>query len=360
MSVVFSGTNQGRFTSTGIPAIIQLRSDVDWIKVYNLSVLAAGGANTGAVFYWQRGFGQGTGIISIKTVGTNALQIAEIAAPAGFYLIDSSVNLPGALTAVTAINGNGGTQGNPLLTTGNTNDMRVLADDTPVGVVRLYNIAGGLQLGGVDFSVGRVVNNVSYDLLYAPAIVNAVGPGTYRMIPYNPLYYPRNRFIGKIAIATTGTAAAGNPAMAANQALVTLTVTHGFTVGQRVRFVIPSVTNLAFGMTELNGVSATIIAINDTDAMGLTNTIRVNVDVSAFAAFVWPLTADTPFTFAQVVPVGEDTAAALSAGVDILGDSTVNTGYMGIQLQAGTLSPAGVADDVIYWVAGKSFDVNNI
>lgn len=360
MSVLFSGTNQGRFTSTGAPQIIQLRSDLDWMWVKNETVSYAAGANTGAEFYWQRGMAQGQGTIYVKTLATNALQVGQIAAASGFYLVDSSVNLPSASHAITSITGNGGTHGQPLVLTGDTAALRVLASDVPVGVVRIFNTAGGLQLSGVDFSVGRVVNNVSFDLLYAPVIVNAAGPGTYRVIPYDPIFYPRRRFIASIAVATTGTAAAGNPAMQANQALVTTTVTHQYVVGQSVRFIIPTVTALAFGMTQLDGVEATIIAVGDTNALGLTNTFRVNVDVSGFTAFAWPLTASGGrFTFAQVVPVGEDTALALQANANILSDSTTNTAYLGIQLQAGTLSPAGVANDVIYWVAGKSFNVDN-
>ena len=355
MSVVFSGTNQGRFTSTGAAQVIQLRSDVDWMWVKNFTTIAAA---AGREYYWQRGMAQGRGVLYTAGVPT------QIAAAAGFYLIDSSVNIPGASTAVTSITGNGGTAGQPLVLTGNTNALPVVAANTAVGVVRLFSVAGALQFSGIDFSVGRVVNNVSFDLLYAPVIVNAAGPGTYRVIPFDPIYYPRRRYIGSIVpalpLAGAMAVAAGNPAFAANQALVSLTVTHGYTVGQKVRFIVPRVTATTFGMTELNGLEGTIIAVGDTDVLGLTNTIRVDVDVSAFTAFAWPLTASGgAFTPAQVVPLGEDTAEALLRNVNILGDSTVNTAYLGIQLQAGANSPAGVANDVVYWVAGKSFSVDN-
>jgi hypothetical protein len=191
------------------------------------------------------------------------------------------------------------------------------------------------------------------------SIVNAAGPGTYRVIPFDPYFYPPIRIITKIAVATTGTAAAGNPAMSADQALVTLSVTQNYTVGQEIRFIIPTVTAAAFGMTELNGVEATIIAIGDTDSDGATNTIRVAVDVSGFTAFAYPVTADPRTTPAQVVPIGENTAVALQYGQNILADATVNTAYIGILLQAGVTSPAGSEGDVIYWVAGKSFSVDN-
>lgn len=363
MSVVFTGTNQGRFTSTGAAQIIQLRSDLDYMWVKNQTVSYAAGGGTGAEFYWQRGMAQGRGTIYTKTAATNALAVAQIAAASGFYLIDSTVNIPGASTALTGITANGGGFGSPQVLTGNTNGLPVTAvvgANNPAGIIRIFRTVGALQLAGLDFSVANVVANTSMDLIYMDAIVAAnPGAGTYRVIPFDPYFYPRIRYITKIAVATTGTAAAGNPALQADQALVTLSVTHGYTVGQSVRFIVPTVTAAAYGMTELNEVEATIIAVGDADGDGATNTIRVNVDVSGFTAFAFPLTTAPGFTPAQVIPVGEDTAAALLANVNILGDSTVNTGYIGIQLQAGTASPAGVSGDVIYWVAGKSFNVDN-
>jgi hypothetical protein len=133
-----------------------------------------------------------------------------------------------------------------------------------------------------------------------------------------------------------------------------------FTVGQSVRLIVPTVTASTYGMTQLNGVQATIVAINQADADGETNTITIDQDTTGFTAFAFPLTTSPGFTPAQVVPIGENTAEALTLGANILGDSTVNTGYFGLQLVAGAASPAGSNADVIYWVAGKSFSVNNL
>ena len=108
MSVVFTGTNQGRFTSNGSAKILQIRSDLDWMWVYNQTVQYAAGAGTGAEFYWQRGMTQGRGTIYTKTAVTNALAVSQIAANSGFYLVDSSLNIPGPSTALTGI-----TNGNP-------------------------------------------------------------------------------------------------------------------------------------------------------------------------------------------------------------------------------------------------------
>jgi hypothetical protein len=163
--------------------------------------------------------------------------------------------------------------------------------------------------------------------------------GSWMLIKYDPIFYPRRRFITKITQASL--------------AVVTLSVTHGYKVGQLVRMVVPD----AFGMTQMNGLQATIVAVNTTTTSG--NTITLDIDSSSFSAFAFPVTADVPFTYAEVVPMGEDTSYALSQGADILSDATENTAEIGLLLEAGTLAPAGSASDVIFWTAGSSFSVDN-
>jgi len=336
MSVVFSGTNQGRFTSSGGVEIIHLASGVDWMWVRNETVSYAAGAGTGAEFYWQRGMAQGRGIIYTKTATTNALAIAQIAANSGFYLVDNTINIPGPSLALTGI-----TSSNPP-TVNTTNTSSLNNDD----IVRIFSTVGAKQLGGLDFTIGGIVPGTSFELSFMAAIASAnPGAGTFRRIPFDPYFYPDTRYITKISQAT--------------QAIVTLSVNHGYTVGQSIRFIIPTVTAAAFGMTELDGVEATIVAIDQADVDGITNTITVDVDTTGFTAFAFPLTTSPGFTPAQVVPIGENTAIALQLGANILGDATINDGFFGIQLQAGANSPAGIANDVIYWVAGKSFEVDN-
>lgn len=327
MSVLFTGTNQGKFISTGTAKTIQLRSDMDWMWVKNNTVSYAAGGATGAEFYWQRGMTQGRGTVYTKTTTTNALAIAQIAANSGFYLIDSSVNIPGSSVALTGITN----ASPPLVNTGDTSSLNT------GDVVRIFNTVGAQQLGGLDFTVGTIVANTSFTLAYMAAIAGAnPGAGTYRKIPFSPLYYPRNRYISSIT--------------QASQAVVKLTVTHLLTVGQVVRFIIPTVTASRYGMSELNGLTGTIVAVSTAN-----NTITVDINTTAFSAFAFPLTTDPGFTPAQIVPVGENTAEALSAGVNELEDATVNSGYIGMTLMAGTSSPAGAINDEIYWVAGKSF-----
>lgn len=336
MSVVFSGTNQGFFTATGNAVTLQIPSDLDYMWVYNYTALTAPGANTGAKFYWQRGMAQGTGVIETKTAVTGALAIAAMAAPAGFYLVNSSDQVPGPSVAVTQIDGSTP----PIVNTGSTANL-VDGD-----IVRIINVAGALQIGGMDFTIDNIIANTSFELAYMATIVTSgATTGFYRRIPFDPYFYPRNRYITKISQAV--------------QAIVTLSVDHTFTVGQVIRFVVPSVqgSTVYYGMTELNGVQATIVAVGAADADGITNTITVDVDTTAFTAFAFPLTASGASTFAQVVPVGENTAQALSSSVNILGDATINQAYIGMKLPGGANSPGGAVSNVMYWVAGKSFNV---
>lgn len=352
MAVVFSGSFSGRFVSTGQNTFIPLPSGVDAMEVYNETVSYAGGAGTGAQFRWAAGDSVGRGTLYTKTAGTNALAVAQIAANAGFFLQDTSLQVASATHAVTSISGAAGAFGSPQVLTGDTAGLPVTAvagANNPAGVVRIFNTTGAQQLGGFDFTVANVVNNVSFDLIYMDAIVNAAGPGTYRVIPFDPIFYPRRRIISDVERSGTGSVPAGITR-------ITMTVTHGYFIGQQVRFVVPTVTAAAFGMSQLDGLDATIVNINQANLGGATNTIDVALDSSSFTTFQWPLTANGPFTPAQVFPFGEDTATALLQNQNILNDSTINTAQFGMLLVAGTSSPAGVAGDSINWIAFKSFN----
>lgn len=336
MSVVFTGTNQGRIIATGNAIDLGFATGLDWMWVKNITQSYATGAGQGVEFYWQRGMPQGRGTIYTKTATTNALAIGQLAANAGFFLIDTTVNIPGPSLALTGI-----TAGNPpVVNTANTSSL------SPEDLVRIFSTVGARQLGGLDFTVGAIVPGTSFTLAYMTPIAGAnPGAGTFRRIPYNAYFYPSTRYITNISQTT--------------QAIVTLSVDHNYTIGQAIRFIVPTVTAAAFGMTELNGVEATIVNIDQPDVNGVTNTITVNVDTSGFSAFAFPLTTDPGFTPAQVVPVGENTAIALNLGANILGDATENQGAFGIQLVGGAASPGGSSGDILYFVAGKSFEIEN-
>lgn len=325
---------QGNFTqaATAVPVTIQLRGDVDWMRVYNITVADADQTTAvGVEYYWQRGMAVDRGIEYKKSSAANAANLTDYMASGGFTLVDSSLQSPGSLNAtITAVSN----ASIPVASNSGTNGLS--AGD----VVRFINVAGAQQLGGYDFTVGyNTLTSGTFSLDYMSQIV-AGTTGSWRKINYDPIFYPRRRSITKIS--SSGTSS-----------VITLSVTHGYKVGQAVRVMVPS----EFGMVQMNNLLGNITAINTTTTSG--NTITVDIDSSSFTAFAFPLTAVNPFSQAVVVPIGEDTAEALSTGNDILSDATLNTGYVGMKLAAGANSPAGAANDQIYWVAGKSWSVDN-
>lgn len=311
---------QGKFTADGTAKALRIRSDVDWMRVFNYTTTAAGGAGTGVEFYWQRGMPVDAAIEYQKLAADESMSPVVITT-GGFTLADSTANPLGAINAtVTAISA----AAIPIVAAAST--ATLVAGD----IVRFVDVTGAQQFGGVDFEIDTLVANTSFRLVYAPQIV-AGTTGSFYPVNIPPAFYPKRRFVSKIT--------------AASPAVVTTTVGHGYTVGQKVRLQVPAV----YGMTQMNQLTATITAIS-------ASTITTDIDASAFTAFAWPLTAGVPFTHAQVIPVGE---AAEEDYANLLDDGTIDGGGIGIVLAAGTDSPAGANADVIYWVAGKSFSVDN-
>lgn len=325
-------TLEGSFVSTGAAQTIQIRSGIDWFRVYNWT--QAGTTQTpgrGVEFYWQNGFAAGSALEWKKTDGTNVLNLVQITS-GGFTLVDSSLNAPLVLnngsTGISAISN----ATPPVVTVGSTAGM------TPGGVVRLYNVTNARQVGGMDFTFGlNTFSGTTFSLDYIASLGAGVGAaGNFAVIPFDPIFYPRRRFISNITQATN--------------AVVTLTVTHGYTVGQAVRFIVGP----ANGMVQINELIGNITAINTS-----TNTITVDINTSAFTAFVFNANASYPFSQAQIVPVGEDTALAELNGQNILADATINTAFLGIILAGGAQSPAGSSGDLIYWQGGSVFSIQN-
>ena len=319
---------QGSFVASGNNERVVIRSDADWMSVWNYTVIAAATANFGAYFYWQRGMAANDGIINhFNAAGTEMVLTTAAAGPVGgFTLVDTSGNPLTAAVAITAATN----ATRPVCNTGNTAGL------ITGSIVRLYTMTGQQSLAGYDFEIDTVVANTSFRIRYAMA--NAPGAaataGSYRIIRWDPIYYPRWRFIANITRAAA--------------AVVTTTVTHGYTVGQVIRFNIPA----QFGMIQLDGLAATITAVT-------ASTLTININTAAFAAFAFPLPAAVRFTQATLAPVGEDTAAVLAVPVAALQDAVFNEAILAMDLAAGNTSPAGNANDVLYWTIGKSFRNTN-
>jgi hypothetical protein len=363
--------------------IIQIPSGADWLSVRNYTQYGTVGANGGAYFngtananvgiefFWQRGMAAGTGIVNAYKASASAVLSGDTLVSGGFTLYDPSGQDSGAQPVL----------GNPVATTASTNATRpVVSTGNTAGVivgsiVRLSNTAQ-TDVNGIDMVVSAVTANTSFTLLAASnALATAPGAiggaGFYRLVNFDPLFYPRRRYITKIT-------------QAAN-AQVSVSVPHNYAVGQAVRFNIPAVS----GMVQLNPSAANNYLVGNIVSIVDAYNFTVDINSSAFTAFTWPTIAQQPSSFPEVTPVGEDSALSLSSsaaqvpldqwGVPVynannglLSDATVNTGYLGMILGAGgnglelttpILGPAGSiswsagdvpTSDVLYWVAGKS------
>jgi len=326
---------QGRFTSTGVDRTLILRSDVDWIKVYNYTTITTP-ATEGVEYYWQRGMADGGGIEWQNTVGTAILTIGPnsfVGTNPGFSIVDSSISNPfGVAYACTT-----SAAAAPVITyTGGTGAV-------PTGsIVKLDSVANaGVYQTGLSMYEFQVTYNAvnTNTITYATPTVQTAGTsGNVRQVKYDPIYYPRQYFIINMT--------AGSPTT------VTFSADHGFTVGQKIRLQLP-VEFSAQWNTALDGVEVTILTVPTA------NTITVYYDSTGFAAFAFPvgIAITKP---AKAIPLGQDTAASLILGSNILGDATYNGSYLGMKLFAGADSPAGQNNDVVYWIAGKSFSVSNL
>ncbi len=340
---------QGRFTSTGLPQTLIIRSDVDWIEVLNETATIQQTADLGSSYFFQRGMTPGRGFVT-TLLGAQALDPltkGQIFADGGFTFVDSTTGLLGAAIATT-----GSTNVvRPIVSTGAT------AGVVAGGIVRL--LTGPSNLSGYDMSVDTIVTDTTFRVAGALATAPGVGlAGTYRIVNFEPIFYPRQRFIFNIT--------------AAVNCVITTSIPSGYTVGQAVKIHVPATTTALgvsiYGMTEIDDLVGTVTAVNNTLA---TQTVTLDIDTTAFTAFTFPTVAQATglnrqYAKAYIEPFGSDTGQALTAGADILGDATRNTGFLGVRLgignpaSPGVSGPSGQNNDVMYWRAGKSFSVTNL
>lgn len=341
-SIVLSGS----FTPTGKRIYLPLPCEIDWMKVYNDLTIGAPAEDTGAYYYWQRGMADNQGYVwHWVDAGVPVLTVDKSTTLGvdGFTLYNSSTPLSTNARAVTAITA--GPQ--PTVSTGVTVDLQ------DGDIVRLYNVAGVQQLGGIDFEISNIMPAASFDLTFMRTIFpNAATTGSYRATRFGSMFYPRSRYITRIS--------------QAQQAIVTMSVTHQYKIGQQVRFILTrnggnnnfNIFVNPFGMPQIDQQTGTIVAIGQADADGFTNTITVNIDTRQYARFTFPLNPDVPFTPAQVVPFGENTAEDNLFNQNPFGDRVSNTATMGMILgfdpSGNNLSPGGGTLGTRFWVAGQS------
>ena len=135
---------QGRFTADGNAKVLQIRSDLDWIKVYNETAAAQATADLGYEFYYQRGMTPGRGLVWTKlgTVANDPITAGQIAAAVGFTLQNSSLQTQGSATALTGL-----TAANPPVVTSAGHGL-IVGD-----VVRFSSLNNQPQIAGMDFTV---------------------------------------------------------------------------------------------------------------------------------------------------------------------------------------------------------------
>lgn len=323
---IYDNYIQGSFTSTGAVANLNIRSDFDFIEVMNLTQIATPTTGNGVKFYWQRGMTPGSAIQESLSAA-QALIISQLTTN-GFTPVNSALATPGAQLSGTAIS----SATPPLASSANTSTLATGS------IIKLYNAAGVAQFNGMDFTVGSVTANTSFTLVYAPTVV-AGTTFNYRIIPYQPMWYPPRRYITAITSSGINT-------------VVKLSVTHAFTVGQEMVFsTIPSM----YGMTQISGLRGLIIAIDTT-----LNTVTLDINSSGFTPFAFPLTAvaATAHTQPHLVPWGDglDVTQPLQTSATLAG-ATKNEAFLGVSLGAGINGPAGQTGDVIYWRAWKAAQI---
>lgn len=315
---------EGSFTSDGLAKTIDIPCGFDFIEVENITQMASPSNGNGVKYRWYTGMAGGGAIEEIVD-GSGNLAVAVLASN-GFQKVSTGdPQMPGVQLSGSAISN----ASVPVASSSNTGGL------SNGGIVMLYNVAGGTQFNGMQFTVDTVSANTSFHLAYAPQIVAAT-TFNYRILPRQPEFYPRRLFITKAVSSGTST-------------VVTLSVTHELTVGQRVVFsFIPTM----YGMVQLSQQRGLITAVDLTN-----NTVTVDIDSSGFTAFAFPVTATaaTAHTQPQLIPFGDgiDASTPLLTSSTLAG-ATQNTAINGVILGAGANGPAGQASDFIVWRALKA------
>ena len=309
MAQIFKGT----YTSDGAARLLVLPHDPDFVELWIQGDVTGdnfdSAANPGVtkIAKWFKGMTDGHAFTIQNTAGA-ATDEAEFLVTGGFSAYDGSVQTPGAAVTGTAIN-----QATPA-------EVADVAHGFVTGDrVVLSNCTLMKQVEGMTFTVTRTAANTYTLPIDTTGFADAATTVTARKLPALPLFGPRKQLITGITLA--------------NPMVVSVSEDHDYTVGGIVKFKIPT----AFGMPEADGLQAEITAV-------AVNSITLgNVDSTAFTAFAFPISGATPFTFAEVLPVGEDG--------EVLTNAKENIGERGLVLGTGIVGPANA---VVYYTATRA------
>jgi hypothetical protein len=363
MSYSYIAPLTGTVTQASTAGIINiplpgLTSSADLIKFEIWDETQFGGTSSDTdmlAAWWYKDMLPGYAFVQNRVSGQATDITTNMVKTNGFTLIDpTGAQLQAAITGTTI------TQANPAVAsatqTFSTGD-----------VVRITKSTGMLQIAGFDFTVTSV-NGSSFDLTYLDTTGYGAAASAFQVqkLNYGAAYQPRRQNIVNISTATAaGVQGAGT------SSILTLAVTHSYTVGQAVRIYVPNnyITGPnPFSVTgptgQNNGVSqfitATISAINTADASSITNTITVNIN-STGSTFAFPTSAvaatgvQVPF----VEPVGMAATTTIAGSsvnpANLLDDRTRNVSSLVMSLGS---SVYGVASDVIRWIAWRGYPLS--
>lgn len=340
----------GSYTSTGANQPIPLPSSADYFRTWNITQLALTGTVCVGGEWFGSKFGSGASNandgVRWRKAGSSVIQIdtfATATASNGFTYLTSLPNVePQAANAITAI-----TAANPAVVsqtnTYNNGD-----------ILRLYGTTGMLQIQGMDFQISSASGS-GYTLLGLPATASngfaaAATAGFTRRVGTTLLaplaVNPEMMYITNISQAT--------------QAVVSTSVDPSlyYSVGMEVHFSVPK----SFGMTQINQLTGTIVAVNAVAAtanIGAYN-ITVNINSSAFSAFAFPASTLSPTAslFATFAPAGASTqfnpVTNTFTGYDFNLQPFRTANLTPLMIIGGGAASAGGANlDVINWMAYK-------
>lgn len=313
--MAFSLLYQYKFVSTGAGKKVPLPGGSDMVKVLNYTQDATTQATgRGVRFEWRLGMADDSAIETLKTNSTNALN-ETVVTSGGFTYVPVAPVVEGIVTGGSTITQAAGA----VCTVTNT----YAAGDR----IRMLGCTGMRQIAGMDFTISSV-SGAGFTLLGldSSGFAAAGTAFTCRRISSFDAVEPRFLYVTGISQAA--------------QAVVTVSTTHSYTVGDLMHFSIPA----SFGMVEMNQLTGRIVAIG-------TYTMTVDINSSAFTAFAFPANTLVPTTplFATVAMAGQRNTYDVSYAPFHSGEFTPY-----LWLAAGAQSPAGSTSDLIYVDVYKS------
>lgn len=312
----------GKFVSSGFGKAVSLPGSADYFRAFNITQSALQQATgRGFEFEWYLSSTAPDGAIEWKK--QNASDVVEVVgiSSGGFTYVPGTPPQGPAITGTTITNANPAVASAP----------NSFSDGDRV---RIYNVTGMVQISTMAFTVSSVTpTQFNLQGLDASGFLAGATAFTVRKIPQFENVLPEYLYITGISQAV--------------QAVVTVSTLHDYVAGMKIRLDIP----YTYGMQEMNGLTATIVAVG-------AYTLTLDVNSSGFTPFAFPASAISPVIprFATLAPAGQkafyDTVTATQYGYNVTEApfrSVYQSPYM--FLAAGTQSPAGSAGDVIEWQA---------